>query len=499
MGKKLSLVLTLIIIAMLAIPATAQQGKKAKPPALQIALSQGYSPQPNFTLAGYYSKLKTYLDAEFSTSVTSISNWRSSTIRDYDVIILPGRYQAQPPSADVLDLRDWLRDGGCLIILWHPMDVKVADDRNWPGTILHDNILSPNGLKVKATPAGSKDIRTILSPFDNTPYTADEVSGTGTLRTAWMHEASGGGKFLGWNADGHPVASYNPKVNNKGKLFLIGNVQYFQNSFIDNADNKNFLLNIIHFCSGNGNGGGGDPDPMVKTVKGQPKKIKPGKNVTGKARIKNIGGTQSSQADVYFYLSPDQSFDATDSELGSNTVPALNPNKSKLVKKKAAVPNIGEGNYYVIAYVDKNSLITDADRTNNVKASNNTVKLVGQAADPDLKVTFIKGKPGTVAVGDQMTITVKVKNIGKSQSSQATVHFYFSPDKQYDASDVPLGSGTVQALNKNKRTKITKVVVVPSLGSGEWYIIAYVDKDSLVADANRNNNIKASNGTTTVQ
>ena len=106
----------------------------------------------------------------------------------------------------------------------------------------------------------------------------------------------------------------------------------------------NFLFNIIHYFNDNGgNGGGGDPDLFVKKLKGKPKTVTVGQQLKIKARIKNKGGSASAATTVNFYLSPDATYDATDILLGSETVPALNKNKSKKVKKVVIIPSVAPG------------------------------------------------------------------------------------------------------------------------------------------------------------
>ena len=354
--------------------------RKANPPTLRIGFSESYDPWPGFTLASKYSKLKTYLEQEFSATVESVTTgW--DNLSQYDVFIIPGRFQTDPPEYDAVELRKWLKAGGCLILIWYPFSESPYDagsDKDWPANRIHHVILQSFGIATYATETTTNDLRTIQSPYDNNPYTVDDVTGDVKTCRVRLVPPTGNpqkGKFLAWNSSGDPVAAYHDKAK-KGTLFFIGNCYAFQDYLIDSADNKNFIFNLIHsHIAANGGGGGKQPDLQIKFVKGRPRQVEVNDQIAVTIKIKNKGKATSDPTTVYIYFSPDKDYDVTDQLLGSADVPSINKKKRKKINKTVLVPNVAAGKWYVIAYVDKDSLITDADRTNNVKASNKAIAI----------------------------------------------------------------------------------------------------------------------------
>lgn len=354
--------------------AIAEDDKEAGPPALKIGFSESYNPYPNFTLTGMYSDLKTYLQNEFGATVTAVTGgW--SNLSQYDVFIIPTRYQGTPSQSACVALRNWIQAGGVCIILWYPYNISDPGDY-WYGDSLHNFVLEFFGLGCRASPAGSHDMTTIAAPYNNTPYQINKVSGA--WKTGWVLNTSGAGKYLGWSPGGQTVASYNPNAG-QGSIFLLGNMYPYQNTRIDQDDNKNFMFNIIHNATGNGGGGGGGggkPDLWPKKVKGRPRTVDPGDQFKVLCRVKNKGKADAGATKVYFYLSPDEFYDASDIELGSVDLPALKKKKSKKVKKTFLIPlTTPAGTYYLVVVVDKDDNVDESDETNNEKAYNKTIEV----------------------------------------------------------------------------------------------------------------------------
>jgi len=226
---------------------------------------------------------------------------------------------------------------------------------------------------MRSTPNGGLDMTSFVGPFNNTPYNVYRV--VGNLRTGWVGRTDSGAIPLAWSTSGQMASSYNPNAGS-GMLFLIGSVYAFQNAYIDQHENTNFLFNIVHYFDGGGGGGGGDPDLFVKKLKGKPTTVTVGQQLKIKARIKNKGGSASTATTVNFYLSPDATYDATDILLGSETVPALNKNKSKKIKKTVIIPSVGAGTYYIIAIVDPGDTVTESDETNNTKVATKVITII---------------------------------------------------------------------------------------------------------------------------
>ncbi len=375
MKRNAIVVLALISVLLLTAAAQADDDKRARPPALRIGFSEGYSPLAGFRLSQNFSKMRTYLQNEFGATVTAESAaWSAGMLNQYDIFIIPARYQSATPASATTALRNWVSAGGCLIVLWHPLKKfgSTYPDQVWEGNGLIDNVLNYFGTGMRSTPNGGLDMTSFVGPFNNTPYNVYRV--VGNLRTGWVGRTDSGAIPLAWSTSGQMASSYNPNAGS-GMLFLIGSVYAFQNAYIDQHENTNFLFNIVHYFN-SGNGGGGDPDLYVKKLKGKPTTVTVGQQLKIKARIKNKGGSASTATTVNFYLSPDATYDATDILLGSETVPALNKNKSKKIKKTVIIPSVGAGTYYIIAIVDPGDTVTESDETNNTKVATKVITII---------------------------------------------------------------------------------------------------------------------------
>jgi len=368
----------ILIVLFIAVPALADEKKRSPSAVLKIGLSEAYNPQPGFTLADKYSKLKTALENEFGADVQSVtSNW--GNLSSYDVFIIPCRFQVEAPAADATALLNWVQNGGCLIVLWYPMHLgsgQAGTDRDWGGRNLSNiTLLNGSGLVSRATPASSNIMTSFVGPFNSNPYSVSTV--TGDVKTGWLI-IEGGGKNLAWSG-GQLVAAYNDNVG-QGQTYMLGNLYAFQDNLIDAADNKDFIFNIIHYylgSDGGGNGGTPEADLYVKKIKSKHREYSPGDQIVLITRIKNKSNVATPATDVTFYFSPDKQLDASDILIDSTAVPALAKRKSKKIKKTFLLPlALAAGDYYVIAIVDEAEAVPDKNRDNNAKAYNKTIEIL---------------------------------------------------------------------------------------------------------------------------
>lgn len=357
--QKLALMMTVCLL--IGVVALAQDDKQPAPPAVKIGFNMSYN--PTYTLTGHYSMLKNYLENEFGTTVEAVAGgW--SNLSQYDVFIIPGHYLSSASTADCISLRQWIRQGGVCIVMWY---IDWAGWHAGSGATLEVNVLIELGTTFKATAATSANMVTVVNPYGNSPYTVNSVFGP--EQTGEVAFSRPEGKALGYSDTGQIIAGY--AKADQGYLFVLGNMFAYQDASIDGSDGKELIFNIIHNAAGDGGGGGGGdkPDLWPKVVKGRKRTLSVGDNFKMICRVKNKGKAAAAASKVYFYLSPDQTYDASDIEMGSADVPALNKNKSKKVKKTVLIPaTVAPGVYYLVAFADKDDGIDESDETNNEKA-----------------------------------------------------------------------------------------------------------------------------------
>ena len=369
--------LFIITICLLALGATfiAADDKEVKADPPKIGFLQGHTPQPIHLLGTGFSKMKTYLENEFSTTVDPVNgSWTSGNLSGYDILILPTRFAQRPSVGELSALKSWTRNGGSLIILWYSLCEGACTGNpdpttNWPGTQLHDTILQDTGkIMVRSQFASGTDMTSFMTDIGTTPHNIGYVSGG---NAAWLYSVAGDAKFIASNGFGQYVAAYNNKVDN-GKMFVIGNLDCFTNAFIDFDDNKDFLFNIIAEASGDDGGGGGGgggggvaADLYVKKTIPKPKLVNPGDTMKLIGIVRNKGTDTSDPDRLDFYLSKDETFDGDDIFVGAINVPAINKKKRKRLKLNSLAPDIDADVYYLIGRLASND---------DTKASKKTIE-----------------------------------------------------------------------------------------------------------------------------
>jgi subtilase family serine protease len=201
--------------------------------------------------------------------------------------------------------------------------------------------------------------------------------------------------------------------------------------------------------------------------------------------MSNGGGGGSTGSTTRFYLSPDSSFDATDTPLQSHAVDPLGPGASQTVATMVTVPagTVG-GQYYLIAVADANNVVAEASEINNTRLR--IIRVGG-----DLRVSDIEG-PARAAVGSTISITDTTANVGLSGAGASRTAFYLSSNSLLDASDTPLGAWrTVGPLGASALSTGSTLVTLPAIATaGTWYIIANADDLDEVAEAQETNNTR---------
>jgi len=105
---------------------------------------------------------------------------------------------------------------------------------------------------------------------------------------------------------------------------------------------------------------------------------------------------------------------------------------------------------------------------------------------PDLTVGAVTVDKTKVHVGDSLTVTFTIKNIGSASSGSFRYRISLSPSP-YGA-DYPMGYFSDSLAAYESKT-LTKIVTVPSVSDGWYYVTVYVDDNGAVSESNEDNNI----------
>src|SRR5262245_12693370 len=198
---------------------------------------------------------------------------------------------------------------------------------------------------------------------------------------------------------------------------------------------------------------------------------------------KNQGGSPADATTTSFYLSTNATFDASDTLLGSRAVPALGPGASHTASTTVTIPaGTPTGTYYLLARADAADAIGEIAEGNNVASRQ-------IAIGADLVVSAVTA-PSTLGVGLPFSVSDTTKNQGTSLAPASTTGFYLSANTVLDASDTPLGSRDVPALEAGASHTGTVTLTLPSgVTSGSYYLLIRADAQDAVGESVETNNV----------
>ena len=211
--------------------------------------------------------------------------------------------------------------------------------------------------------------------------------------------------------------------------------------------------------------------------------------VTLSATVSNTGDRYSRPTTLRYYRSTDPAITPSDTEVGTDRVPALNaagPPSSQSILLTAPSP----GTWYYGACVD--AVTGESDTMNNCSSS--VTVTVQPLPVPDLVVgSPMASNERPVSTG-RFTLSATVSNTGDRYSPPTTLRYYRSTDPAITPSDTEVGTDAVPALNAAGISPWSILLTAPSPGT--WYYGACVD--AVTGESDTMNNCSSS-VTVTVQ
>ncbi|MGA2033680.1 MAG: CARDB domain-containing protein, partial [Thermoguttaceae bacterium] len=193
----------------------------------------------------------------------------------------------------------------------------------------------------------------------------------------------------------------------------------------------------------------------------------------------------------YIYVSPDNVYDNNARYVASFAAPTipLAAQGSYTQNQNVTLPGTYLGSGYLLFLVDENSYQPQTNAANNVAA----VPIDISAAD--LTVSSVTA-PASASLGQPLTVSWTVKNIGTSPADQPWYDgVYYSTKNTFDSSavflkSVPAGSNSPLAAGGSYTQSAQ--VTLPSLAVGTYYLLVYANVYNQQAETNKNNNTAAS-------
>ncbi|MBX9255404.1 type I secretion C-terminal target domain-containing protein [Desmonostoc muscorum CCALA 125] len=237
------------------------------------------------------------------------------------------------------------------------------------------------------------------------------------------------------------------------------------------------------------------PD-LVVTAANAPTTIASGETISVSWTVKNQS-TISAKAYYwydYVYISDDQFFDNSDTQLASHERRENTPlvsDSSYTVTKDIYIYNFVLGDYvaagdvYLLFVADRYNYQGETNETNNVFAQAITI------AAPDFVVTAANA-PTTAALGETISVSWTVKNQGTISGFFTTDYIYISDDQFFDSSDTLVGEYSGWPLASGSSNTATQNISIPNtVAPGDRYLLFVADGRNNQVETNETNNVFA--------
>ena len=212
------------------------------------------------------------------------------------------------------------------------------------------------------------------------------------------------------------------------------------------------------------------PDLAVVSPTASAGSLSAGAAFTLSARVSNTGGAASAPTTLRYYRSTDATITRSDTEVGTDAVPALGAAVTSSESIPLTAPS-SPGIYYYGACVD--TVAGESGTENNCSLSVR-VTVPSSSPVPDLVVVSPTASVGETVVGGSFTLSATVINTGGAASPSTTLRYYHSTDATITRSDTPVGTDVVPALGAAMTSSESISVTAPS-SSGIHHYGACVD------------------------
>ena len=208
----------------------------------------------------------------------------------------------------------------------------------------------------------------------------------------------------------------------------------------------------------------------------------PGVSFTLSAGVQNNGSGSSAAATLRYYRSTDSTITTSDTEVGTDDVPALSPSGTSTQSVSLNAPSTA-GTYYYGACVD--AVTDESDTTNNCSGSLRVDVSEESQRAPDLVVGAPTVSDSGPDAGATFTLSATVRNAGDESSAATTLRYYRSADATITTSDTQVGTDAVAGLAASGTSSESVSLTAPST-PGTYYYGACVDAVTDESDTTNN-------------
>ena len=221
-----------------------------------------------------------------------------------------------------------------------------------------------------------------------------------------------------------------------------------------------------------------EPDFIIESLRSNKSTFASSEPFTLSVSVKNSGDGNAPSTTLRYYRSTDNNISTGDTEVSSESVSALEANRTSQTSINLKAPT-SPGTYYYGVCVD--SVPNESDTNNNCSVA---VK-VTVVSEPDLIVDSVRVSRNTLAPGESFTLSATFKNQGPGASTATTLRYYRSTDNNISTSDTGIGSESISALEANHTGQASINLTAPTSPGTHYYGICL---DNLTNESDTNNN-----------
>lgn len=223
-----------------------------------------------------------------------------------------------------------------------------------------------------------------------------------------------------------------------------------------------------------------------------------GDQITIDYSVKNIGDTSTSTLPtISFYLSSNQNLTNSDDFLNSEVIlQTVVANQTVNGDILVDLPNVSDGQYYLVSAVDNIGLINETNESNNLDFFPIQIGQIIQNG-PDLDITGMTVTPNSgLAPNQEINVELEIDNDGNQDADNFDVLYFLDidGDEEYDANEfMRLASfGEIDADDDRVRDRDMFLPSgIPSIDS--YKVIAIADYNNEISETDEDNNDKSRN------
>ena len=213
-----------------------------------------------------------------------------------------------------------------------------------------------------------------------------------------------------------------------------------------------------------------------------------GSSTQASSYLYNQGNALASPATLGYYLSTDQTLDAGDVLLTSNTGSVYGGNSSARYATLTIPTGTAVGSYYILFVADYLNQLAETNETNNLTAT--PLQIVAPVVDLLISQPYLT--PGVSVPNGAINTSCYIQNQGNSQASSSNLGYYLSTNTVLDASDVLLLNSPGGALaGGGYQSRYNNLTVPAGTAIGNYYVLFVADPTNVVAEVNETNNLTA--------